>query len=113
MCASFTERHLAERHRKGNVANHSALEMNSEIRSEDPRAVVGATQALVVETVKLLSRNCPDSLLGEAAREDLLALRPHLQEALEALDDIKRLRSLTEEELNQQYAFKMLLAYRG
>ncbi len=95
------------------MAYHSALEMNSEIRSEGPRAVVGATQALVVETVKHLSRNCPDSLLAEAVREDLLALRPHLQEALKALEDINRLRSLTQEELNQQYAFKMLLTYRG
>ena len=43
----------------------------------------------------------------------LLALEPRLQEALVALEDIKRRRNLTEEELNQHYAFKMLLAYRG
>ena len=65
-----------------------------------------------METVKLLSRTCPPSLLGEAAREDLLALKPRLEEALEALEDIKWRRSLTEEEINQHYAFKMLLAYR-
>ena len=94
------------------MAYHHALEMNGEIRSEAGRAVVGATQALVVETVKLLSRSCPPDFLAEAAREDLLALKPRLEEALEALEDIKRRRSLTEEELAQQYAFKMLLAYR-
>jgi hypothetical protein len=40
-------------------------------------------------------------------------LEPRLQEALVALEDIKRRRNLTEEELNQHYAFKMLLANRG
>ena len=91
---------------------HSVLEMNGEVRTEASRAVVEAAQTLVVETVKLLSRTCPPSLLGEAAREDLLALKPRLEEALEALEDIKWRRSLTEEEINQHYAFKMLLAYR-
>ncbi len=95
------------------MAYHSALEMNSEVRSEAGRAVVEAAQALVVETVTLLSRSCPPSLLGEAAREDLLSLKPRLEEALEALEDTKRRRSLTEEELTRQYAFKMLLAYIG
>ena len=95
------------------MAYHSALEMNSEVRSEAGRAAIRATEALVVETVRLLSRSCPPSLLGEAAREDLLALKPHLEEALETLEDIKRRRSLTEEELNQHHAFKMLLARWG
>ena len=94
------------------MAYDSALEMNSEVRSEAGRAVVRATEALIVETVKLLSRTCPPSLLGEAAREDLLVLKPRLEEALGALEDIKRRRTLTEEELNQHYAFKMLLACR-
>lgn len=94
------------------MSYHSVLEMNSEVRSEAGQAVVRATEALVVEKVKLLSRSCPPNLLGEAAREDLLALKPRLEEALETLEDIKRRRSLTEEELDQHYAFKMLLAYR-
>ncbi len=102
---------MPERPRKGNIACHSALQMNSEVRTEAGRAVVGATETLIVETVKRLSRSCPPNLLGEAAREDLLALKPRLEEALEALEDTKRLRNLTEEELAQQYAFKMLLAY--
>jgi hypothetical protein len=92
---------------------HSVLEMNSEVRSEAGRAVVRATETLVVETVTLLSRGCPPEILAEAAREDLLVLKPRLEEALETLEDIKRRRSLTEEELNQHYAFNMLLACRG
>jgi hypothetical protein len=95
------------------MAYHCALEMNSEVRTEAGPAVVDATQALVVETVTLLSRSCPPSLLGEAAREDLLALKPRLEEALEALEGIKCHRSLTEQERSQHYAFKMLLACRG
>ena len=87
--------------------------MDSEERTEADRAVVDATQALIVEALKRLSRDYPPSLLGEAAREDLLALKPRLEEAIEALEDIKRRRSLTEEELVQHSAFKMLLAYRG
>jgi hypothetical protein len=94
------------------MAYRDALEMNSETRSEASRAVAEAAQALVVQTVTLLSQNCPPDLLGEAAREDLLVLKPRLEEALEVLEDTKRLRSLTEEELNQHYAFKMLLSCR-
>ena len=95
------------------MAYHCAPQINSEIRSEASRSVVGATEALVVETVKRLSRSCPPNLLGEAAREDLLALKPRVEEALEVLEDIERHRRLTEEELAQHYAFKMLLGYRG
>ena len=95
------------------MAYHCAPQMSSEIRSEASRSVVGATEALVVETVKRLSRSCPPNLLGEAAREDLLALKPRVEEALEVLEDIERHRRLTEEELAQHYAFKMLLGYRG
>ena len=85
--------------------------INSEERSDEAaRAIVDAAQALVVETLKRLSQR---ALPGEGAREDLLALKPHLQEALEALEDITRRRSLTEEELTRQYAFNMLLAYIG
>lgn len=40
-------------------------------------------------------------------------MKPHLQRALEALEDIQHRRSLTDKELAQQCAFKMLLDYRG
>jgi hypothetical protein len=52
----------------------------------------------------------PPDLLAEAAREDLLALEPHLLRALEVLEDIQRYRSLTDEELSKRHTFKMLLA---
>jgi hypothetical protein len=94
------------------MAYHSALAINSKQRSETERAVVESAEALILETVKLLSRNCPPENLQEAAREDLLALRPHLQEALVALEDIQQRRSLTYKERSQHYAFKMLLACR-
>jgi hypothetical protein len=85
----------------------------SEQRSETTdRPLLEATETLVLETVKLLSRSCPSEFLPEAAREDLLALKPHLEEALEALEEIQRRRSLTEKERSQQYAFKMLLGCR-
>ena len=85
----------------------------SEQRSEtSDRLLLEVREALLLETVKLLSRSCPSEFLPEAAREDLLALKPHLQEALEALEEIQRRRNLTEKEHCQQYAFKMLLGCR-
>jgi hypothetical protein len=87
--------------------------MNGEERSEAGRAVVEVAEALVRERVKLLARSYPSDLVGEAAREELLELKPHLQGALEALEDIQRRRSLTHKELTQHHAFKMLLAVTG
>ena len=80
-----------------------------EQQSELEQGVVEHTEALVVHTLQLLLRNCPPELLADAAREDLLALEPHLQRALEMLEDIKRHRSLTDKAFSQQHAFKMLL----
>jgi hypothetical protein len=90
-----------------------AVEINSEERSEAGRARVEAAEALMRETVKRLCRRCPPDLLGEAASDDLLELKPHIQGALEALEDIQRRRSLTDKELAQHHAFKMLLAVTG
>ncbi len=95
------------------MAYQDALATDSDQRSETGRQVVQATEALVMETVKLLSQGCPPENLAEAACEDVLALKPHLAEALEALEAIKCRRSLTERERSQQYAFRMLLACRG
>ncbi len=94
------------------MANHGALELNNDLRSEPERAVVQTAVARIAQTVVLLSRNCPPEILPKAAYEDLLILKPHLEEALEALEDIKNRRSLIDEELSQEYAFKMLLACR-
>jgi flagella basal body P-ring formation protein FlgA len=60
-------------------------------------------------TVERLSRRCPAHLVGAVARENLLELRPLLQDALAALEDIERRRNLTEEELALRHAFRMLL----
>jgi hypothetical protein len=82
----------------------------SEERSDDPERRVEQTDALLQETVELLSRGCPADLLEAAAYDDLVYLRPHLQGALAALEDIEGRRSLAEEELARRRAFKMLLA---
>jgi hypothetical protein len=96
------------------MACRRALEqIDSEERSEGKRAEVEAAEALVHETVKLLLRGCPPENLAEAAREDLLELNPHLQVALETLEDASRHRNLTDKELAQHHAFKMLLARAG
>jgi acyl-CoA reductase-like NAD-dependent aldehyde dehydrogenase len=80
-----------------------------EERNEVARALVEAAEARMCETVDML-RSCPNEILGETAREDVEALTPHLEEALEALDDIRRHRSLNDKELAQQRAFRTLLA---
>jgi hypothetical protein len=48
-------------------------------------------------------------LIGGAARNELLDLQPYLEEALAALEDIERLRSLTDEEITQRSAFRIVL----
>jgi hypothetical protein len=87
--------------------------MNGEERTEAGRAVVEEAEGLVRERVSLLARSCPSDFLAEAAREDLLDLKPHLQGALEVLEDFKRRRSLTDKEFAQHHAFKMLLTWTG
>jgi hypothetical protein len=72
---------------------------------------VEAAEARVQEAVEHLSKL--DSLHPvEAARKDLTDLRPHLAEAIEALENIERRRTLSDRERNLQRAFKMLLAVR-
>lgn len=73
---------------------------------------VEAAEALVRETVGRLSQLYPPHLVGAAARKDLMDLRPRLEEAIEALEDIERGRDLTDRERDLQRAFKMLLAIR-
>jgi hypothetical protein len=73
---------------------------------------VEATDTLVQQTVEHLARYCPLPLLGEAACEELLDLRPHLEEALGALEDLEGRRGLTDKEFAQRRAFKTLLTVR-
>jgi hypothetical protein len=86
------------------MAGENAAQSEQELKVE-------AAEALVQEAVGRLSRlNAP--YLAVAAREDLMDLRPHLEEAMEALEDIERSRDLTDKERELQHAFKMLLAAR-
>jgi hypothetical protein len=91
------------------MAFHHSMQTNDEGRSE-PEHRVEAADALLQQTVELLSRRCPRHMLEEAAHDDLVYLRPHLQEALAAMVDIEQRRDLTDEELARRRAFKMLLA---
>ncbi len=90
---------------------HPTLESTSDLRSEPERTVVEDAEVRIVESVVLLVRNCPPENLVEKAREELHALRPCLEEALEALEDLKGGRSLTQAECSQRHTFKILLAY--
>jgi hypothetical protein len=92
------------------MRSHCSVRTNGERRSEPAERRVEAADALLRETVKLLSRRCPSDLLEAAAHDDLVYLRPHLEEALAATVDIERRRPLTDEELARRRAFKMLVA---
>jgi hypothetical protein len=85
------------------------MEMTSAEQYE-PERKVEATDVLLEETVERLARDCPPPLLGTAARESLEDLRPHVEEALEALGEIEGRRDLTDEVLSRRHSFKMLLA---
>jgi hypothetical protein len=74
-----------------------------------PMRVVQHSDALVRQTVLSLSRLPAGHILEGAAREEIRGLKPHLQEALEALKEIERSRGLTDQELAQRRAFRMLL----
>ena len=76
---------------------------------EEMERRVKETNALLQATVERLARNCPPELIGEAARDGLLNLKPHLEEALSTLENIERLRSLTVEEIAQRSAFRTVL----
>jgi hypothetical protein len=71
--------------------------------------VVEHSDALVRRTVLGLSRLPAGHILEGAAREEIRGLKPHLEEALEALKEIESRRGLTDQELAQRRAFRMLL----
>ncbi len=68
--------------------------------------------ALLVERVDSLQQ-CPPDRMEAAAREALIDLSSHLEEALETLEDIEGDRELTDRERDFQHAFRMLLEARG
>ncbi len=69
---------------------------------------VEMTGELVQQRVVRLARCYSLPMLREVAREELQQLRPSLQEALGALEDIEGRRGLTDEELAKRHAFKTL-----
>jgi hypothetical protein len=71
--------------------------------------IVEHSDALVRRTVLSLSRLPAGHILEGAAREEIRGLKPHLEEALEALKEIESRRGLTDQELAQRRAFRMLL----
>ena len=76
---------------------------------EDLR-IVEECDALVRWTVLRLSRlPVGGHILEVAAREEIRGLKPHLEEALEALREIERCTGLADQELAQRRAFRMLL----
>lgn len=56
-----------------------------------------------------LCRYCPEDLRGTVAHEELVTLMPRVQEAIEDLEGIEKRRPLTEEELAQRHAIRLLL----
>jgi hypothetical protein len=82
---------------------------STESQSE-PEQIVEETDALVQQTLKRVLVGCPEDLLGVESRDGLRHLRPRLQEALRALEDIEACRSLTDKELLHKRVFKILLA---
>ncbi len=70
---------------------------------------IEATDRLLRESVECLSRHHPTHSVGAAAYGILADLRPRLEEALSALEDIERERELTDEEYSRQRAFRIVL----
>jgi hypothetical protein len=111
MCSTSFEEYAGcsgvDEQEKWMLHQHS-MERTSAERNEAEQTVE-QTDALLQDTVERLFRRCPTHLVGAAAREYLLELRPHLKDALDALADIEQDRDLTDEELARRRAFKILL----
>jgi hypothetical protein len=88
--------------------HHRPMERAGAEQSELERKVEVADGLLRETLVRLSHRSLPD-LLEASARDDLMDLKPHLEEALASLEDIEGRRSLTDEELSRRRAFKMFL----
>jgi hypothetical protein len=71
--------------------------------------VVEHADVLLRRMVLSLSRLPAEHNLERAARDEKRSLKPHLEEAMEALEEIERCRGLTNQELALRRAFRMLL----
>ena len=80
--------------------------MTLTLRESDSK--VQRLQSLVLEKVDSLLR-CPAGRKGRATHEALSKLKPHVEAQLEALETLDWLRDLTDEELERQRVFMMLL----
>jgi hypothetical protein len=80
-------------------------------RLGEPERRVSEADALVQKKVLHLSQKCPPHLVHQTAWMELANLRPRLEEALEALVELERGRSLTEEEHAKRRAYRMLLRF--
>ena len=78
------------------------------MKKRTPEQTVEATDALLREIVEHLSRDCAPHLLGMTAHDDLLDMRPQLEEALGALAEIEHRRDLTVEEFTRRRVFRAL-----
>jgi hypothetical protein len=75
----------------------TSAEDHNELRSELSR------------TLEWLCRSCPEEVRAEAAHEELVEVSPRVQVAIEAIEDIKRRRRLTEDELAWRRTLTLLL----
>jgi hypothetical protein len=80
-------------------------------REEVAQQKIEEAAALLERVIDGLRRH-PSEQMAAAAHEALMDLRPHVEAALEALEDIEEHRNLTDREQDLQHAFKMLLAVR-
>jgi hypothetical protein len=89
----------------GNLKGQSSVDRKeAELLQKVEEAAV-----LLIETADSLQGH-PTDRMASAARETLVSLTPPPEEAIQVLEDIERHRDLSERELSQRYAFKMLLA---
>lgn len=78
-----------------------------------PERRIEATDRLLRKTVECLSRQYPAHLVGAAACDSLVDLRPHLEAGLRELADVEQRRKLTDQEHSWQRAFRMILVTRA
>ena len=88
---------------------HRSTHRSCEPHGTDLEQSVEAVAELVSQTVLRLTRECPADSRGVIARDALMDLRPRVHEALEALEDLKDRRNLTDEEHARRHAFVTLL----
>jgi hypothetical protein len=85
--------------------------MAGNVEREELEQKIEDAAALLTQMVDGLRRR-PSDQMQVAAREALTDLRPSVEAAIEALEEIKDHRELSDRERDLEHAFKMLLAVR-